>query len=50
MEPPKLLVKTWLDLVCSGEEQVVKHALKMLKEKIGDHKAIEAYMKKHNLK
>lgn len=50
MEPPVVLVKTWLALVRSNEDQEIKeHALQLLKDKIGDHKAISIFMRKHGL-
>ncbi len=51
MEPPVVLVKTWLSLAWSNEDQDIKErALKMLEEKVGDHKAIAAYMEKHGIR
>lgn len=50
MESPVVLVKTWLSLARSNEDQEIKeHALKMLEEKVGDHKAIAVFMEKHGI-
>jgi hypothetical protein len=50
-EPPVILFKTWLTLARSSEESEVKeHAMSMINKAFHDHKAVEEYMKKNNIK
>jgi hypothetical protein len=50
-EPPVVLVKTWISLVMSSEDNTVKqHAKEMLLNAFGDMSAVAVYAEKHQIK
>ena len=54
MEPPKQLVKTWVELARIQEksgisDDVQRRAAKMLRDKVGNMEEVLTYIDQHNL-
>ncbi|MBA6389999.1 hypothetical protein H4J38_04295 [Colwellia sp. BRX10-3] len=50
LTPPITLMQTWCILARDEDEQVSKHAMKMLLDTFGDLKSIIEFVKKNNIK